>query len=204
MTVNTGHRRSIRLPSYDYAAAGTYFVTICVQDRACALGDIKTNEFIWSDSGLMVESWWGNIARRFATVGIDAYVIMPNHLHGLLRFGWEIDGSDARRGKPPCLPSPQPAPDPSRDEGPSLPVHDEPVTLGRVVQWFKSATTADYRNGVERFGWPPYPGRRWQRNYYEHIVRNETDLTRIRAYIDGNVSRWTEDAEYREDCPGFR
>src|SRR4051794_9586451 len=81
-------RRSIRVKGFDYAAPGTYFVTICVQNRACVLGEIIDGVVQLSIPGLVVESWWNTIPRKFPYVEIDAYVVMPNHFHGLLRFGW--------------------------------------------------------------------------------------------------------------------
>jgi putative transposase len=171
--VDQGHRRSIRVKGFDYTTPGAYFVTVCVQNRACILGEVVDGAVQLSTPGLVAESWWCSVSNTFPSVEIDAYVIMPNHLHGILRFG-SVDDADA-----------------------------PPVTLGRVMQWFKSKTTLDYGIGVEQYGWPPYPSRLWQRNYYEHIVRDEAELTRIRAYIDGNPGRWTEDAEYLPICPGF-
>jgi REP-associated tyrosine transposase len=78
-----------------------------------------------------------------------------------------------------------------------------PVTLGRVIQYFKSKTTVEYVNGVRDLGWDRFPGRLWQQNYYEHVVRNDFEFDRIRTYIEGNPGKWTQDAEYRANCKGF-
>jgi REP element-mobilizing transposase RayT len=176
-------RRSIRVPGYDYATPGVYYVTINIQYHACVLGMVEDGVMVLSHVGQMVDSWWGNIVARFPCVQHDAYVVMPNHLHGLLRLGYETHEE--------------------RDEDGVKMDSFGSVALDRVMRWFKSATTRDYQVGVDRYGWAPYPGRFWQRNYYEHIVRDDRDLDRIRAYIDGNPSRWTEDEAYREFCSGF-
>jgi len=202
------------------------------------LGDIVASNVVLSPVGQMVESWWCMIGGRFPSVSIDEFVIMPNHMHGLLRFGLEYDDlRETRTGKPPCLPSPistNLGPTPGRgkppclpspistnstidpivgndDEGspPSLPLpHGDaetqnPASLGAVMQWFKSATTRDYGIGVDQYGWTPYPGRFWQRNYYERIVRDESELNTIRTYIIGNPGKWAEDEENRNTRPGF-
>lgn len=222
----TARRRSIRLPAYDNASPGTSFVTVCAQDRACVLGEIDEHGVINNPAGQMVDSWWRSIGRRFPSGGIDAYIIMPNHVHGLLRFGWDtppdsksagdekgrhgglplqktspkptqFDETSAfvSRGKPLCLPSPTTTkPDSERSI---------PVTFGKVIQWFESATTSDYTVGIVVLGSPPYPRRFWQRNYFERIVRDERERDRSREYIAGNPSRWQDDDAYQEFCRGF-
>lgn len=176
-----GHRRSIRIPTYDYATPGVYYVTIVVQHRACILGSVVDGTVQLSHFGQAVDCWWGNISVHFPTAQHDAYVIMPNHLHGLLRLGYETH----------------------EDRGELIPAITDSVNLGRVLQWFKSKTTYDYQIGMQFYGWPPYPRRLWQRNYYEHIVRSDADLDRIRAYILVNPTQWENDAEMRHASGGF-
>jgi putative transposase len=158
------HRRSIRWRGWDYGWAGAYFVTLCVQERLCLFGGVVDGEMRLSVAGMVVESWWGTIPARFPRVELDAYVVMPNHVHGILVFK-DGDGDDAG------------------------------LFLGRVVQWFKTTTQSDYRLGVRTEGWEPYAGRLGQRNYYEHVVRDERDLDRIRGYIGENPGRWAMDEE---------
>jgi REP element-mobilizing transposase RayT len=188
-SANTGHRRSIRLPAHDYATAGSYFFTINVDDREPRFGEIVNGEAVLWVAGLMVESWWGNIARRFPSVSTDAYVVMPNHFHGIVMLG-AVAGSDhGGRQQGDHIGSPV-------QSNPTNPA-DKPPALGDIVGWFKTMTTWDYGIGVRNHGWPPYHRRLWHRNYYERIIRNDAELDRIRAYIAGNPGRWTEDVEYR-------
>jgi REP-associated tyrosine transposase len=161
-------RRSIRLRGYDYSLPGAYFVTICVQDRACLFGEVIDGVVRLSTAGLVVDSWWGMIPRRFPGVELDAYVVMPNHLHGIVALQTTEDGMERTAAG---------------------------VSLPDVMQWFKSETTTDYRQGVEADGWEPFRGRLWQRNYHDHIVRDDRDLERIRKYIEGNPSKWHDDEE---------
>jgi putative transposase len=84
MVSDTHHRRSVRLQGYDYAQAGAYFVTICTQDRECSLGKVVDGEMALSDAGRMVQSVWEGLPGRFPTVELDQFVVMPNHIHGIL------------------------------------------------------------------------------------------------------------------------
>ena len=105
------HRRSIRLPHYDYAQAGAYFVTLCVQDKACLLGQIRDGETQLNDAGQMVARWWDELNRKFPGVRTDAVVIMPNHVHGILVIETAPCAGQAERicrGGPACPPD-QPA-----------------------------------------------------------------------------------------------
>lgn len=171
------NRKSIRLPGYDYSSPGTYFVTICVNGRQPLFGEIVEQVFVPAEAGLMIESWWNAIPGRSGNILLDSHVVMPNHFHGLI----VLDIDEGEHG------------------GLPLPDHEEALTatvsLGRIVQWFKSITMADYRRGVADFEYQPFDSRLWQRNYCEHIVRNQDDLDRIRAYIEANVLRSDEDNE---------
>ncbi len=153
------HRRSIRLRGYDYSLSGAYFVTVCVQGRAQLLGDIWDGRMVPSEAGRMVEDVWTQLASRFPCVELDAFTLMPNHVHGIVL----IDRST--------------------------------VPLGDVVGAFKSVTTHEYVVGVKGPGWPAFERRLWQRNYYEHVVRDEDELNRIRDYILVNPMRWELDRE---------
>ncbi len=160
------HRRSIRLAGYDYRQAGAYYVTICVQHQACLFGTVDGDRLQLSPAGAMVASEWEALQARFPAVRLDAYVVMPNHLHGIITL------SDAER----------------------LPGHGAP-RLGDIVGAFKSTTTVRYSRSVRSGRWPPFPGRLWLRNYYEHIIRDDAELCRIRQYVADNPLQWADDVE---------
>jgi REP element-mobilizing transposase RayT len=315
------HRRSIRLRGYDYRAVGAYFITIVAQDRACLFGEVVEGAMRLNDAGRMVERWWLELNRRFPHVSTDAYVVMPNHFHGIVvihsrppdttttpdstgAHGGGAHGGDAHDGGahdggiPDVGADLRVCPDSggahdvgadlrvcpdsggarlgadlrvcpdsggahdvgadlrvcpdsggAHDVGADLRVcpdsggahgvgadlrvcpdsggahgvgadlrvcpdsggaHDVGADLRvcpdsggahigaplpTIVQWFKTMTTNEYIRMVKHAGWTPFQGRLWQRNYYEHIIRNERALERIRDYILTNPLHWHLDRE---------
>jgi REP element-mobilizing transposase RayT len=206
----------LRLAGCDYSQAGAYFVTVCTQDRACLFGVVtEDGAMCWSDAGQMVIAQWAALSDRFPAVANDAFVVMPNHLHGIV---WIGDGKPAhsengvgattRAGATTRV-----APTNVRNRGtvgaglvparlaPARPKQDRSPTLGDVVGAFKSVTTVVYTRAVKTSGWPGFRGRLWQRNYYEHIIRDDESLGRIRHYIQDNPARWLFD---RENPQGIR
>lgn len=200
------HRRSIRLRGYDYTQAGAYFVTIVTQDRACLFGDIADGAMRLNDAGRMVQTIWDDIPMFYPGVDTGAFVVMPNHVHAVI-----VLVGAPRRGQPQGI-----APTDNTNAGPVATARPVPADAGRggvadgsgqpqgvaptlsladVVHRFKSLTTSRYADGVERSRWPPFRGRLWQRNYYEHVVRDEASLGRIRRYILDNPANWATDLE---------
>ncbi len=192
------HRRSIRLKEYNYSQVGAYFVTICTQNRELLLDDVGIR--------LMVQKWWDALPEKFPDIRTDQFVIMPNHIHGII-FIVSV-GADQRvcliTGNHIGLPlqhrpithvgaDQRVCPDEGKHRG----SQQTKPTLGRIVQWFKTMTTNNYIKAVRMNNVEPFPGKLWQRNYYEHIIRDETDLNSIRQYIIDNPSKWEED----EDTP---
>jgi len=179
------HRRSIRLKGYDYALPGDYFVTIVCQGRRCLLdpGPVRT----------MVNAWWAELPSKFASMECDSFVIMPNHIHGIIT----IVGADERgRIDACCIQQDRACPDPEGGHiGPPLRGSKTAPTLAEIVQWFKAMTTNAYIRGVRDQGWERFAGRLRQRGYYEHIVRSECSLEQIRDYIAHNPLLWDVDAE---------
>ena len=175
-------RRSIRLPAYDYRWPGAYFVTVCTKNRECLFGDVRDGNIVPNEFGRIVESSWANIPIHFPFVSLDAFVLMPNHVHGVLVLTEvERDAVGARH---------------------ALPLQREPLrrfqkppaeSLSSVIGSFKSASTRQINllRGT--------PGASvWQRNYYEYVIRNEQDLLAIRQYIRDNPVRWDQDEENPE------
>jgi putative transposase len=195
-------RHSIRLAGYDYSSAGFYFVTICVQGRDCLFGEVVEDRVVLNDAGRMVEHWWHEISNKFSTVGLDHYVIMPNHFHGIIILHPPDVGADlcVRPGSDsfPVGANLRVRPGFRRSEMPGG--HTGPP-LPTVVQWFKTMSTNAYIHGVNNHNWPPFPGKLWQRNYYERIIRNENELHNIRQYIHNNPAKWADDNENPANNP---
>ena len=129
-----------------------------------------------NDAGLMIESWWRKLAGKFPIVRTDEYVVMPNHFHGVINVGAAPCGCPSTYNE-----SGQP--------------HGVAPTLADIVHWFKTMTTNQYIRGVKRGDWPPFHKKLWQRNYYEHIIRDEGELNHFRQYVSDNPANWQKDEE---------
>ena len=173
-------RRSLRLNGYDYAQAGAYFITICTQDRACLFGQVIDGAMRLNDAGELATGLWQDMPVRFAGLDIDAFVVMPNHIHGIL-----VLSDSAVTVVAPLVG----ARDKDRAATRAAP------TIGDIVAAFKSSFTVEYIRGAKNGRWPVFNRRVWQRNYYEHIIRDEPELTRVRRYIEENPLRWEFDQE---------
>ena len=183
-------RKSPRLEGYDYSRSGYYFVTVCTRNRAClfwgpgraGLGPAPTPPL--NEYGRLVAEAWADLPNHIAGVELDKFVVMPNHVHGIIRLTGICPG--------PILPA---APAPFVGAGPR-PAHPadavhSPVSLTEVVRQFKSfsARRVNAARGT--------PGvSLWQRSYYDHVIRNEPDYLRIWNYIDTNPLQWAEDEYY--------
>ncbi len=149
-----------------------------------------------NDAGLMIKNVWDEIRGNYRPVETDQFIIMPNHIHGIIMlpagatprgcpFSTGEDSGQAR-GPAPTIPA--------QHRGNGHPQGDAPtMSLPDVVHRFKSYTTARYRFGVALMNWPPFHGKLWQRNYYDRIIRNEKELTAIREYIRHNPAQWASD-----------
>lgn len=170
-----GSRRSIRLKKYDYAQRGAYYVTVCANDRHCVFGDVQKGEMGLNGAGKMVADNWEQLPKRFPNIELDEFVVMPDHMHGIIVIvgaplvGALNDDTD-RRATIKVAP-----------------------TLGRIIGAFKSITTDEYIRNVKNNNWPPFNEHLWQRNYYEHVIRNEHEMDRARTYIINNPAEWDDD-----------
>ena len=149
-------RRSLRLPGYDYSQAGAYFVTACTQNRVVLFGEIIDGDVRLNEMGTIVQQTWDDLPTHYHGIDLDAFIVMPNHVHGIIILADE----SARRH-----------------------------AIPEIVRGFK---TFSARRVNERAG---KSGVLWQRGYYEHVIRNEKALDRIRAYIANNPARWADDPE---------
>ncbi len=173
----TSGRRSIRLRHYDYSQAGAYFVTICAQNKLCLFGDIVNGVMQLNEAGLMTERWFGKLENKFQHFQRDGFVCMPNHIHFVV----------VNVGAGPCVRPGSSGAERGRTRG------SAPTGLAEVVQWFKTMTTNEYIRGVKRDGWQPFPKRLWQRNYWERVIRDESELMLVREYIQNNPAQWELD-----------
>jgi REP element-mobilizing transposase RayT len=164
-------RRPLRLPGYDYSRPGSYFVTICVQDRHCLFGEVLAGELRLNASGRMIREAWTTIMRCDAAAAPHALVVMPNHVHGVVTLA-DADADLERAG-----------------------TEARPYALSDAVRRFKSWTTRRYVDGVHAGGWPRFSGRLWQRGYFDHVIRGDEDLIRVLEYIESNPARWALDRE---------
>ncbi len=180
------HRKSIRLKGYDYSQNGAYFITICAQNRENRFGEIKNGEIKLNDAGRMIAAWWKKLFEKFPNIVIDEYVIMPNHIHGIIQIVGAIpcNRPDSNiRGENMVSP---------------LPIRNTYNGLGQYVSWFKRMSTNEYIRNVKQKNWKSFDSRLWQKNYYEHIIRNEQSLKEIHEYIINNPANWEKDELYYE------
>jgi len=180
------HRCSIRLKGYDYTQAGAYFVTIVTHDRECLFGEVVDGQMRLNPFGEIVREEWFRTAvvRPYVMLAPDEFVVMPNHIHGII---WITGGRGDPVGRP-YDPVGRPHDndrDDQRSHGPAA------GSVGAIIGQIKSIA-AKRINALR--GTPAAPV--WGRNYYEHIIRYETSLNRIRRYIAANPSQWAEDHEH--------
>ena len=159
-------RRSLRLKGFDYAQARAYFITVCTQNRESAFGCVDDGDMRLNDAGRMVRSVWEGLPDRFPGMELDDFVVMPNHVHGIAVFVGAGLALPEENGAASSAP-----------------------TLGDVVRAFKSLSAIHVNRLLRRSG--PL----WQRNYYEHVIRNERELDRIREYIATNPLKWALDRD---------
>jgi REP element-mobilizing transposase RayT len=191
------HRHSIRLKGYDYSQSGAYFVTLVTWQRECLFGEIVDGEMVLHRYGQIVRDAWFDLRNHYRHLDLGAFVVMPNHAHGIialindgeplrngrggsLMLGETILSDESRAGVEP-LPTSQ-----TRPYVTAKPCHGLP----EIVRAFKSFS-ARRINRLRRTEGIPV----WQRNYYEHIIRNESEMDRISRYIESNPSRWADDDE---------
>jgi putative transposase len=173
-----GGRRSIRLKGYDYSAAGGYYVTIVARGRECLFGEITGREMRANTLGQIAEECWQAIPEHFSNSDVDVFVVMPNHVHGIIMIHDAVRGTIYR------------APNPTIEQ------FGKPTagSLPTIVRTYKAAVARRARRELGS-------ANIWQRNYYEHIIRNLQDYGRIAGYIADNPANWEEDEQYLRRIP---
>jgi len=207
------HRRSIRWRDYDYAQGGAYLVTICAYQRECLFGAITPDgEMALNEYGEIVAACWNAIPAHFPNVDLDAWVIMPNHLHGIIvivddppvvgathaprlpvvgaTHASPLPGSPVPGSPVPGLPVPA-SPGSASNTHSGQPWGPKHGSLGAIVGSFKSAASKQINILRDTPGAPV-----WLRNYYETVIRNAGMLDSRRRYIETNPARWTMDENY--------
>ena len=169
-------RRSLRLKNYDYSRAGAYFITICTKNRVCRFGNISDRQMNLNWIGRILQEEWMNIPKRFPRVRLDEFVVMPNHVHGLIFIQGGITSDASNKANEKTI-----------------------LTVGGIVGAYKSLCTNRLLQRVRCRGSGRIIGTIWQRNYWERVVRNEIELDQIRKYIQTNPARWEEDGLFSAD-----
>ena len=162
------YRRSLRLSGYDYSQFGAYFITICVKGRKCSLGAILNGQMQLNSYGKIAAYSWNWLSQAYDYVELDECVIMPNHLHGIITISSNRRGGSRTAPTGECKVKP----------------------LGRLIGAFKTVSTKQM-NLISKTSGVPF----WQRNFYEHVIRDDHSLNRIRDYIVTNPLRWDLDRE---------
>jgi putative transposase len=178
-------RQSIRLKEYDYTQPGAYFVTSVTRQRACLFGDIHNGTMVLNAFGQIADECWRAIPEHFPAVELGAYVIMPNHVHGIII----INAVGVTESVGTTHAEPVGARQADNGTGAALlRPNVQPGSLGAIVRSYKSAVSYRIHKEHNATGI-------WQRNYYEHIIRTDADLQRITDYINANPLRWNDDDE---------
>ena len=154
------------MPRYDYTTPGAYFITVVIHQRRCLLADVLDHESVPTSAGAMVREIWEALPKHYSGVEIDVSVVMPDHLHGILRISRPASAS------------------------PTI------LALPDVLQRFKTLTTTRCMEGVERHGWPRFDRHLWQRSFHDRVIRDEAQLVAYREYIEHNPRRWARDRTF--------
>lgn len=193
------HRRSIRLKGYDYAQAGLYFVTICCDNRICRFGNIDNGEMILNEFGTIAYNEWQKLSERFNNFELDVFQIMPNHIQGIIVLNnvgatlavAQNGGGDTQNGDVDTQNGGQ------RNDNIGATARVAP-TISDIVGAYKSLVANGcleiYKTRNETMG------KLWQRNYYEHIIRNKKSYETISNYIINNPAKWAEDKFYSKNA----
>ena len=172
-------RRSIRLKGYDYTCEGSFYITLCTNNGRCLFGRIVDGKMVLNEFGKIVRDQWLGIRKRFNNVKLDEFVVMPNHFHGIFHI---------TPNNRPIIVGATLAVAHTGETG------EKPPSVSDVVGAFKSLCVNRCLNWIKQNDTKRFFGKLWQRNYWEHIIRNDTELKRIRRYIRNNPEQWEKDS----------
>lgn len=199
------NRRSIRLKGYDYSKASAYFITICCQDRKCWFGKIENGKMILNEYGTVAYNEWIKLTQRFLNFELDVFQIMPNHMHGIIVLN-DVGATLAVAPNDKIV-----APNDKMDlqaNGATTRVAPttKSKTVGDILGAYKSLVANEclkifklkYARAEASPAPTPMMGKLWQRNFYDHIIRNEKSYQTISNYIINNPANWKDDKFYQE------
>jgi REP element-mobilizing transposase RayT len=187
MNADIFKRRSIRLKGWDYSSSGLYFVTICTQNRECLFGKISRGEMELNESGQIVAQCWKDIPKHFPHAELDEFIVMPNHVHGIIAIPGSVGAyNHTPRQMDRNIHTTHPMD--TNNDPPILSIRSPSKTIGSMIRGFKIGCSNCSGKSTDM-------SIVWQRNYFEHIIRNEAELTHTRQYIRDNPASWLEDNE---------
>jgi putative transposase len=186
---------SARLKGWDYLSPGAYFVTICTKNRECYFGEIVDGEMILSDCGKIAQINWQNVPDHFDNIALDEFVVMPNHIHGILDRRDAINRvstndtntNDTNKNSGIARNS-------GHIKNGGVTGHHNPMihkNISRIIRWYKGHTSFEIRKFNPDFA--------WQSRFHDHIIRDKNELKRIRQYIMDNTAHWKNDNNYTEE-----
>ena len=197
---------SARFQNWDYGNEAAYFITICTNDREHYFGEIENNEMIFNVIGKLAEQYWFEIPNHFPGIGLDNFVVMPNHVHGILIIERKKDFGEKdnieegmnvgnAEGMTNCMAETLQCNVSTDDNAPDTFKNEEMAkispkrgTVSAIVRSYKSAVSKNAHFTNSAF--------RWQTRFYDHIIRNGDEYHRIADYISNNPQRWKEDKFY--------
>jgi len=219
---NIHHRKSIRLKGYNYSQSGAYFITICCENKICRFGKIINNKMILNDFGFIANNEWLKLVKRFSNFELDVFQIMPNHIHGIIVLN-DVVGATLAVAQNDIVQNDIIQNDIVQNNiaqnhivqnggvlndvvlndvvlnggGDSWAgASPAPTTISDIIGAYKSLVSNGcleiYKSKNETMG------KLWQRNYHEHIIRNEQSYQNISNYIINNPSKWDEDKFYNQ------
>jgi putative transposase len=191
-------RKNRRLVDLDYAYQEYYFVTVCVHNADTLFGTIQSGNILLNPVGEMIDKWWHEIFNKFDTALLDTYIVMPDHVHGIIHLSDDGDSEHGRThtpddGRPHTLEHGRPHT--PADGRPHTLEHGRPhraaptnavPTIVDIVGWFKTMSTNEYIRRVKNDNWKPFREHFWQRSFHDRVIRSKDELNDIRAYIKNN------------------
>jgi len=190
-------RKSIRLKNYDYSQEGWYCVTICIDSKKHYFGRIVDHKMYLSEMGNIIADYWQEIPEYFSNVQLDAFVVMPNHVHRIINIvGVPLVGTREAGQNDNRFPNYSKGQNMELQSGqPQGRAPTKQNTIGDIVGAFKSKTTNEYIRNVKHNNWEPFNKRFWQRNYYEQIIMSDEAYNNLYTYIENNPYNWDKDVE---------